>query len=96
MSFRDIHSSVGAAVSYTNSRSHKPLKRQARRGIARDEAKVGGVREDGGLELVMPDHEGLDACGDVVSFCHKLLVFNELGRAFQGSGPSPRPRGGRF
>src|SRR6266496_5531857 len=26
----------------------------------------GGVGEDGGLELVMPDHEGLDSCGDVI------------------------------
>ena len=65
-------------------------------GIAGDEAKGGGVGEDGGLELVMPDHEGLDACGDVVLSCHKLLVFSELGLAFWGYGPSPRPRGGRF
>jgi hypothetical protein len=73
VSFRDIHSSVGAAASYTNSGSHKLLEGQARRGIAGDEAKGGGVGEDGGLELVMPDHEGLDACGDVVLFCNKLV-----------------------
>src|SRR5438445_3839811 len=59
-----------------------------RRGVGGDEAEGGGLGQDGGFELVVPDEEVAVGAGYEVGFWHKFLGFSGLYGGLVGvSGP---------